>query len=192
MILICLGSRFRLRYSRQKRNLPLYIVYLGASYPFTQVYEMADWKTLLLKIPFLIMPSCAQAKKLNHAGETKIWSPAGGPIYSSRETNSRFQAGGPVYISTEENSRLPAGGPVYISTEENSRLPAGGPVYTLRKGDIQPLAALPTHGSRESLFSSLSEQLPVTLFQFIIVHPPTICHLQPEELRVGLNRAQKP
>jgi hypothetical protein len=75
------------------------------------------------------MPSFAQTKKRNHTGETKSLSPAGGPIYSSKETNSRFQAGGPVYISTEENSRLPAGGPAYI----------------LRKGDIQPLAALSTY-----------------------------------------------
>jgi hypothetical protein len=63
-------------------------------------------------MPFLITISCAQAKKRNHTGETKSWSPAGGPIYSSNETNSRFQTGGPVYISTEENIRSPAGGPV--------------------------------------------------------------------------------
>jgi len=70
-------------------------MYLRVSYSFTQVYEMADWKTLLLKMPFL-MPSCVQTKKRNHAGETKSWPPAVGPIYSSTETNSRFQAGGPA------------------------------------------------------------------------------------------------
>ena len=79
-------------------------------------------------MPFLIMPSCAQAKKRNHAGETKIWPPAGGPIY----------------ISTEESSRLPAGGPVFGSKEANIRLPAGGPVCSLREGDSQQPAALPT------------------------------------------------
>jgi len=101
-ILICLWSRVCLRYSRQQRNLPHYIVYLRLSHSFTHVNEMADWKTLLLKIPFLMTHSCAQAKKRNHTGETKSCSRAGGPIYSSTETNSRFQAGGPVYISKEE------------------------------------------------------------------------------------------
>jgi len=56
---------------------------------------MAEWKTLLLKMPFL-MPSYVQAKKRNRAGEIKIWPPAVGPIYSSTETNVRFQAGGPA------------------------------------------------------------------------------------------------
>jgi hypothetical protein len=49
---------------------------------------MTDWKKLLLKMLFLILPSCVQTKKRNHTGETKSWSPAGGPIYSSTETNS--------------------------------------------------------------------------------------------------------
>jgi len=157
-------------FSTTTKKLPLCTVYLIVSHPFTQVYEMADWKT------FLIIHSCAQAKKRNHTGETKSWSPAGGPIYSSKGTNSRFQAGGPLCISKEENIRLKA----------------GGSVCSLREGDIQPLATLPTYGSRERLFCWLSGPLPVTLFQFIILYLPTICHLQAEELRVGLNIAQKP
>ena len=99
------------------------------------------------------------------------------------------------YISTEENSRLPAGGPVYGSKETNIRSPAGDPVCSLREGDSQPLAALPTYVSRERqrerLFSPPWIPLHVTLFQFIILYPPTICHLQPEEMRVELNRANK-
>jgi hypothetical protein len=159
MILICLWSRFRLRYSRQKRNLPIHILYLGVSHPFTQVYEMVDWKTLLLKVPFFIMPSCAQTKKQNHTGETKSWSPAGSPIYSSKEINSRFQAGGPVYISTEENNRLPV----------------GGPAYNLRKGDIQPLAALSTYfQERESLLLAIRN---TSCYTFPIHHSISSNHL---------------
>jgi hypothetical protein len=226
MILICLWPRFRLRCSREQRNLPLYTVYLRVTHPFTQLYEMVDWKTLLLSTPFLSMPHTSVSRQrsgitlenqivfhwlevllvFNSSTEAKIRFPAGSPIYISTEADSSFPPGGPVCSSRAANIRLPAGGPVCSSREANSRLPAAG-LCTDQERQIfgyqmEVLCAVWEKESvshrldvlrrvREKLFS-LSRPIPVTLFQFIFLYPTTICRLQPEVLRVGINRAQKP